>query len=158
MKNLSAFKLDISLLVIRFILGIVVAAHGAQKLFGWFGGDGFDGTMGFFTEIIGLPYVAAFLIILIESVGMIALIAGIFSRALASALIAIMLGAIVTVHGSAGFFMNWSGTNAGEGFEFHLLAIGLSSVILINGAGVYSLDYYFGRKICESAAKKASLV
>lgn len=140
---------DISLLTARIILGTVVAAHGAQKLFGWFGGYGFEGTMGFFTGVIGLPYVLALLIILAESIGMIALIAGFVSRVLSVSLIMIMLGAIITTHAQAGFFMNWSGAQAGEGYEFHLLVIALASVIALNGAGSYSADAYIHASLIE---------
>lgn len=133
-------RIDYTLLVVRLFVAMVVAAHGAQKLLGWFGGYGFDGTIGFFTEVIGLPYIIALGIILLESAGMIVLALGLFSRFLSASLIAIMIGAILTTHGQYGFFMNWSATQAGEGFEFHLLIIALSAVIMINGAGVFSLD------------------
>ena len=131
---------NFSLLLARVVLGTVIAAHGAQKLFGWFGGFGFDGTMGFFTEAIGLPPIVALLIILAESIGMVALVFGLFSRILSSAVILIMAGAIATTHGAFGFFLNWSGTQGGEGYEFHLLVIALASVISLNGAGLYSID------------------
>ena len=124
----------------------MVAAHGAQKLLGWFGGYGFDGTMGFFTEVIGLSYIIALAIIQLESAGMIVLALGLFSRFLSGSLIVIMIGAILTTHSQHGFFMNWSGTQAGEGFEFHLLIIALSIVIMINGAGALSLDAMIFRK------------
>ena len=131
---------NFSLLLARVVLGTVIAAHGAQKLLGWFGGFGFDGTMGFFTEAIGLPPIVALLIILAESIGMVALVFGLFSRILSSAVILIMAGAIATTHGAFGFFLNWSGTQGGEGYEFHLLVIALASVISLNGAGLYSID------------------
>ena len=140
---------DASLLVARIFLGVVIAGHGAQKLLGWFGGYGFDGTMGFFTGMIGLPYVAALLIILAESLGMIALVSGFATRLVSAALIPIMLGAIITTHGQFGFFMNWSGAQAGEGYEFHLLVIGLSSVIALNGAGAYSIDALVHSKLSQ---------
>ena len=133
---------DLTLLLVRIILALVVAAHGAQKLFGWFGGYGFEGTMAFFTNTIGLPYVFALIAVLTESVGMLALALGLGSRVLSAIIILIMIGAIVTVHGQFGFFMNWNGTSGGEGFEFHLLVIALSSVITLNGAGRLSLDEY----------------
>ena len=139
--------LDFSLLVVRIAIGLVVAAHGAQKLLGWFGGYGFEGTMGFFTGVIGLPYILSLLIILAESLGMIALVFGLFSRVLSASLILIMVGAIVTTHAEFGFFMNWSGAQDGEGFEFHLLVIALASVVLLNGAGRYSLDAAIKRKL-----------
>jgi putative oxidoreductase len=133
---------DYSLLVARVILGIVIAGHGAQKLFGWFGGFGFEGTMGFFTGVIGLPYIFALLIILAESVGMVALIFGLASRVLSISLILIMLGAIITTHAQFGFFMNWFGGQGGEGFEFHLVVIALAFGIALNGGGAFSVDRY----------------
>jgi putative oxidoreductase len=136
----SAHTFDVTLLTVRVFLGAVVFAHGAQKLFGWFGGYGFDGTVGFFTNTIGLPYILGVLIIAAESLGMIALIVGFFSRIMSAALILIMLGAIFSMHGQFGFFMNWTGTQGGEGFEYHLLVIALSFVLVANGSGAYSLD------------------
>lgn len=158
METLSSNKFDISLLTVRIFLGTVVAAHGAQKLMGWFDGYGFEGTMGFFTQTIGLPYLFAKLIILAESLRMVALAAGLFSRVISGSLIAIMLGAIFTTHGQFGFFMNWSGSQGGEGFEFHLLVIALSAVILLNGAGAYSIDYVITKRFKVIALKKPSLV
>jgi putative oxidoreductase len=137
---------DFSLLITRTILGIVIAAHGTQKLFGWFGGYGFEGTMGYFTETIGLPYLIGALIILAESIGMFALVAGLLSRVMAGALIFIMLGAI-SAHVQNGFFMNWFGAQGGEGYEYHLLVIALSGVVLINGAGKFSVDYFLFKKL-----------
>jgi len=131
---------DVTLLLVRLILAIVVGAHGAQKLLGWFGGYGFDGTINFFTDVIGLPYFLGLLIILLESVGMIALLAGLLSRLISAALILIMAGAIITTHMQHGFFMNWSGASAGEGFEFHLLVIAQATVLLLNGGGTLSVD------------------
>lgn len=139
-------KIDYTLVLVRLLLAMVVGSHGAQKLLGWFGGYGFDGTMGFFTGTIGLPYLFALGIILLESLGMVALALGLFSRFLSGSLIVIMIGAILTTHGQHGFFMNWSGTLAGEGFEFHLLVIALSTVVMINGAGALSLDAMIFRK------------
>jgi putative oxidoreductase len=138
---------DLGLLTGRIILGLVIGAHGAQKLMGWFGGFGFEGTINFFTTVIGLPYVMALLIILLESVGMVALITGVASRIISAALIIVMIGAIVTSHAEFGFFMNWFGAQKGEGFEFHLLAVALASVIVFNGAGAFSVDAYIRSKI-----------
>lgn len=139
MKTISKNTFDYTLLSVRFVLGTVMAAHGAQKLLGWFGGYGFEGTMGYFMQN-GLPYILSLALILAESLGMIALALGLFSRFMSGSLILIMLGAIFTTHLQNGFFMNWFGAQAGEGFEFHVLIIGLSLVILLNGAGAYSLD------------------
>lgn len=151
----SSSLADSSLLFVRVILAFVVAAHGAQKLLGWFGGYGFDGTIDFFTNTIGLPYFFALLIILTESVGMLVLAIGMGSRILAASVILIMIGAIATLHGQFGFFMNWSGNLGGEGFEYHLLVATLASVIVVNGSGKYSLDAYLqarfpGRNVLAS--------
>lgn len=133
-------SLDISLLVARASLAFIVGAHGVQKLFGWFGGFGFEGTIGFFTQVIGIPYLLAVLIMLAETFGMIALLLGLFGRVLSAAVIIIMAGAILTWHGPNGFYMNWNGNLPGEGYEFHLTVIALAMVVLINGSGAYSLD------------------
>jgi putative oxidoreductase len=114
--------------------------HGVQKLFGWFGGFGFTNTMTYFTQTAGLPWIIAFLIIIGESLGSLGLIVGFFTRLSALGLIFIMVGAITTVHIPNGFFMNWFGKNAGEGFEYHLLVIGMSIPLLISGGGKYSVD------------------
>ena len=127
-------------LILRGTLGGVMFAHGAQKLLGWFGGNGFEGTMGFFTQKMGLPWLIAFLVIIGESIGSLGLIAGFLTRFTAASFIVIMVGAIATVHWPQGFFMNWSGQQQGEGFEYHLLVIGISAALLITGGGKWSLD------------------
>lgn len=127
-------------LILRIGLGAVMFAHGAQKLLGWFGGNGFDGTMGFFTQTMGLPWLAAFLVIIGESVGSLGLIAGFLTRVTAASFIVIMVGAIATVHWPQGFFMNWFGQQSGEGFEYHLLVIAMSAALVVIGGGKWSMD------------------
>src|SRR6478736_5756621 len=144
MKTLNKF--DIGLLILRIVLGAVIFAHGAQKLFGWFGGYGFEGTMNFFTETIGLPSILGFLIIIEESLGMVALVFGFLSRIVSGALIIVMGGALVTTHGPHGFFMNWFGNQAGEGIEYDLLVFAMGSGIVICGSGLYSLDALLRKK------------
>ena len=139
-------KFQLTLFVVRVTVGIVVLAHSVQKLFGWFGGYGFDGTMNFFTETIGLPYFAGIIIILLETFGMLALIAGIMGRMMSVGVILIMLGAILTTHGPVGFYMNWDGSLQGEGFEYHLLVMALASATVVNGTGAFSLDQVISRK------------
>ena len=154
----SFFKTDESWagLILRVVLGGVIFAHGAQKLLGWFGGNGFDGTMGFFTSVMHLPWIVAFLVIIGESIGSLALIAGLLTRFTAASFIVIMLGAIMTVHLPQGFFMNWFGQQQGEGFEFHLLVIAMSLVLLVVGGGKWSLDAVIARWLGEeSPALKA---
>jgi putative oxidoreductase len=131
----------------RVLLGCVMFPHGAQKLFGWFGGFGFDNTMTYFTQTAGLPWVIAFLIIMGESLGSLGLIIGFLTRLSAFGLICIMIGAITTIHIPNGFFMNWFGKQAGEGFEYHLLVIGICIPLLISGGGKFSVDKLINNKI-----------
>ncbi len=133
--------------VIRLALGIVILPHGAQKLLGWFGGPGLEPTLAFFSETMGLPPALGVLIIGAEFFGGLALILGAFSRVAAVGIGAIMLGAVFTVHASNGFFMNWIGTQPGEGFEYHLLALGLATATLIAGSGSLSIDRVIARRL-----------
>ena len=147
MKYLFQTNASFSYWIPRVILGCVMFPHGAQKLFGWFGGFGFTNTMTYFTETAGLPWIIAFLIIMGESLGSLGLIVGFFTRLSAFGLICIMVGAIITVHIPNGLFMNWFGKQAGEGFEYHLLVIGISIPLLISGGGKYSVDGLINKKI-----------
>ena len=130
-------------------LGLVMFPHGAQKLLGWYGGSGFDETMGVFTQKMGLPWIIAFLVIIGESFGAIGLLAGFLTRITAASFIVIMVGAIATVHWPQGFFMNWSGQQQGEGYEYHLLVIGISAALLITGGGKWSLDGLIARLLTD---------
>lgn len=139
---MSFFKTDDSWagLILRVGLGVVMFAHGAQKLLGWFGGNGFEGTLGFFTQEMGLPWLVAFLVIIGESLGSVGLIVGFLTRFTAASFIVIMLGAIATVHWPYGFYMNWFGLQQGEGFEYHLLVIAISAALVVIGGGKWSVD------------------
>jgi len=130
---------DFGLFIARITLGLVILPHGLQKLLGLFGGAGFSGTVDFFVGS-GLPTAVAILIIIGESFGALGLIFGFLSRIAAFGITLIMLGAIFMVHLQNGFFMNWYGNQSGEGFEYHLLALGLSLVVLIKGGGKWSID------------------
>jgi putative oxidoreductase len=131
---------DYTGLITRLTLGLILFPHGAQKALGWFGGPGFTSEMNYFTGTAHLPWIIAFLVIVIEFVGSICLIMGFASRLWAIAIIILFTGMICTVHFSNGFFMNWFGNQPGEGFEYHLLIIGLSLILLLNGSGRYSID------------------
>jgi putative oxidoreductase len=137
--------------VARLSLGSVMFAHGAQKALGWFGGHGYEGTMGFLTQGVGLPAALAFLVIAIEFLGAAALIVGFGGRLAALGIGAVMVGAVFTAHLSNGFFMNWSGAQGGEGFEYHILAIALAAVVTIAGSGAYSIDRWLGRRLAEGS-------
>jgi putative oxidoreductase len=118
----------------------VILPHGLQKALGWFDGFGFTGTMHFFTEVIKAPAPVGFLVILSDSLGALALLTGLGTRLAAIGTVLTMIGAILLWHLPNGFFMNWSGTQPGEGFEFHLLALALALPLAIRGGGAYSLD------------------
>lgn len=131
---------DFVLTIVRLALGVTFFMHGAQKMLGWFGGYGFHATMGTFTHYLGIPAPLAFLAICAEFFGGLGLLVGLLSRVAALGIIVNMLVAIATVHHVNDFFMNWTGQQKGEGFEFHLLAIALAIVVLIKGSGAVSID------------------
>jgi putative oxidoreductase len=132
--------------VLRLILGAVMLPHGMQKVFGSFGGYGYRATMSYFTDTMNLPWLIAFVVIMIEFVGAVALITGFASRAWACGLAAIMIGAIVTTNFRNGFFMNWFGTQTGEGYEYHLLVLAICIAIIILGSGRFSIDQVISTK------------
>ena len=131
---------NLTLTILRLVLGVVFFVHGAQKALGWFGGYGFSGTMGFFTQQLGIPEPFAVLAICAEFLGGIGLVVGFLSRIAAFGIFCNMVVAVLLIHQKFGFFMNWGGTQKGEGMEFHLLAIAMTAVIMIAGAGAYSVD------------------
>lgn len=143
-KKLIATDHQITGLVLRWTLAVVMFPHGAQKALGWFGGYGFSGTMEAMTGM-GLPAVVVFLVIVGEFLGPIGLALGFLSRLAAAGLGIIMTGAIFFGHWQHGFFMNWYGQQAGEGFEYHLLAIGIAIAITIQGSGAFSIDRQLSR-------------
>jgi putative oxidoreductase len=130
-------------LVLRLTLAIVIFPHGAQKVLGWFGGHGLRGTLGFFGSQ-GIPLPLALLAIAAEFLGSIGVAVGLLTRVAAFGIACVMVVAVLTVHAKVGFFMNWFGTQKGEGFEFHLLAIGIAVALIIGGAGRWSLDALIG--------------
>jgi putative oxidoreductase len=136
---------DYTGLIMRLALGGVMLPHGLQKVFGMFGGAGLQATMNTFTAKLGLPAPVAVLVILAESAGALGLIFGFCTRLCALGIALVMGGAIFFVHGRHGFFMNWFGGQGGEGFEYHLLAIGLAVALLLHGAGKWSLDQRIAR-------------
>jgi len=131
---------DLTGLITRLTLGLILFPHGAQKMFGMFGGYGFSGTMNFFTGTLHLPSIIGFLVIIIEFVGALCLIAGFASRVWSVLTIILFVSIIFSSHIDNGFFMNWLGNQKGEGYEYHLLIIGLSLATLVNGSGKYSVD------------------
>ena len=131
---------DILPTVLRGALGIVIFPHGAQKLLGWFGGDGYRATMDYFTKGMGIPALFAILPIIVEFFGSLALILGLVTRLVALGIAVDMLVAVWTVHRDNGFFMNWEGEKEGEGFEYHVLVVAIAVALVIGGGAALSVD------------------
>lgn len=126
---------DLGLLIVRLIVGLAFAAHGAQKLFGWFGGYGPKGTGGWFESIGVKPGVfAAVAIGIVEFVGGILFAAGLLTPVVAILLAFTMVGAIVKVHAKNGFW------NTSNGYEFNLVLIAILIAVAFSGAGSLSID------------------
>jgi putative oxidoreductase len=139
-RKLIATDHDAATTILRLVLGVIFFAHGAQKMLGWFGGYGFTGTMGFFTGMMHIPAPLAFLAIAAEFFGGLGLILGFLTRIAALGIFSNMVVAVAMVHHQYGLFMNWSGTQKGEGFEYHLLVLAITVFLMIRGAGAFSLD------------------
>jgi putative oxidoreductase len=125
-------------LLLRLILGVVFFPHGAQKVLGWFGGYGFNATLQGMSKM--MPSALVVLVMIAEFFGSLGLILGFLTRIAAFGIACVMVGAILTVHGKFGFFMNWMGKQPGEGFEYHLLAIVIAVAVMIKGGGKASVD------------------
>ena len=139
-KYLLQTDSSLAALLARLTVALVILPHGLQKTVGMFGGYGFSGTMGFFTGTLGLSAIVAFLVIMAESAGALALAFGFMTRFCAASLIIVMCGAMTFGHLENGFFMNWFGNQKGEGIEYHLLVIGTALSVVVSGAGRFSLD------------------
>jgi putative oxidoreductase len=131
---------DFAITILRLLFGVVFFAHGAQKALGWFGGYGFAGTMGFFTQKLNIPAPFAALAIAAEFLGSLGLLVGLLSRIAAFGIACNMIVAVAMIHIHYGFFANWYGQQKGEGFEFHILAVAIALAIMIKGSGALSLD------------------
>jgi len=135
---------DVVPFILRMTLAVVMFPHGAQKALGWFGGYGFKGTLEVFRKS-GIPAGLGVLAIMAALLGSLGLAMGLFTRVAALGIGIVMLVAMVTVHRQYGFFMNWYGAQQGEGFEYHVLALGLAIALVFAGAGVWSLDAMIAR-------------
>lgn len=142
---------DLTLLLLRLALGLVMLAHGVQKAFGWFNGFGFEATLGFLASI-GVPAPLALLLIALETVGALALLAGLFGRLMALGHAAILSSAVLLIHGANGFYMNWDGSQAGEGVEFFVLATAIALTLVARGSGTWSLDRALARGLGDATA------
>ena len=155
MRSLIATEDRFAPTLARLTLGIVYFFHGMQKLFGWFGGFGFNGTLHFFTDQMHIPVAFAVLAILAEGLGSIGLLLGFLSRVAAFGIACNMVVAVYMVHRFNGIFMNWAGNQKGEGFEFHILALGLCLLVMIYGGGAWSVDLAIYKKLSAASLEHA---
>lgn len=126
--------------ILRLGLAIVIFPHGAQKVLGWFGGGGFQATLDGMTTGAGLPAFVVILVMLIEFLGPLLLLIGLYTRITALCMFGLFVGIILFAHAGQGFFMNWGGENPGEGYEYHLLVLAMSLALVSSGAGRWSVD------------------
>jgi len=134
-------------------LRIIVFPYGMQKLFGWFGGPGFGapgfgapGIKGSLEQLTArnIPKFIAWLIIIGQSFGSIALMSGFLGRIAAGGLFIIFTGALI-VHLPDGWTLNWFGSKKGEGIEYFVLLLSLLLVIVLKGSGARSIDFWLTR-------------
>ncbi len=135
----------VGLLLARLALGVVMFAHGAQKLLGWFGGSGWSASLEFMAETFGIPSIFAGLAILTEFFGGLMILTGAMTRLAALALLVEQIVAATMVQMPSGFFLNWTPTmsTAGHGVEMNLVLIGLAGTLFFTGSGLYALDAKF---------------
>jgi putative oxidoreductase len=147
LKKLLQTDDDVVVLILRLLLGIVFFPHGMQKLFGWFGGYGFEGTMGFFTGKLGIPALFAFLAIMAEGLGCLGLIAGLGTRIAAFGIMANMVVASFLLHAPNSIVMSWFVNNQnGMGLEYHILVIAITIALMVRGGGKWSVDRLIAKR------------
>ena len=139
LREISRTEGHLTLCVARVVAGVVICAHGAQKL-GWLGGPGLEASLADLAAR-GLHKAVAVLVIAATTIGAVGLLLGFLGRLCALANMLVMGGGIWLVHRAHGFYMNWSGTQLGEGIEYHVLMLGLLSITLIGGSGALSIDW-----------------
>lgn len=136
----STDLLSLGLLALRIGLGVIFFAHGAQKVFGWFGGYKLAGTSGFFKQAYGIPTLFSYIASFTELLGSVAVTFGVFTQIAAIGLGIVMLVAVVKAHLKVGFFMNWgSVANRGEGYEFNIALLAMIIALALTGPGQYAL-------------------
>ena len=144
-------RADLGLLILRISVGCIMFVHGAQKLLGWYGGPGIAGFTGWMASM-HVSAVAAWLAMLAEFLGGIALVLGFGARVAAFAIAVEMLVAIRLVHWKTGFFMNWGSTaNRGEGWEYSFLVFAAALALALTGPGRIALGVRRGGRGGQSA-------
>jgi len=143
---------DLTLTIARLMLALVFLGHGTQKMFGWFGGLGYSGTLTVFEDTMGIPPALTTMAMVAEVFGGLGLLVGLLTRIAAAGVMVVMIVAPLANGLYVRFFMNWTGRNPGEGFEYHLLAIALILVVMVHGAGALSLDRHIALRAPDDAA------
>jgi putative oxidoreductase len=138
--RLTQTQNDPTLTIARWVLAAIFFGHGTQKAFGWFGGMGFDRSLAYFQDTMGIPAALTVFVMFTELSAATGLVLGLLTRIAALGLLGIMVVAPFANHLYPRFFMNWSGTRGGEGYEYHLLAIALLLILVAKGGGTASLD------------------
>ena len=158
-RSLIRTNPDVGAFAGRVTLGAIMFPHGLQHALGLLGGYGFDGTLAWMTDTLGFPAPLAAVAIVTELLAPIALVLGLGGRLAALGIIGLMAGAVST-HVPNGFFMNWFGTlpAGSEGFEYHLLAIGLGAVVAVNGSGALSIDRLLTTRFVRSTPAEVAAV
>ncbi len=129
--------------VLRLTLGIVLLAHGSQKMLGLFGGYGFVGTLNAFSQYMHIAAPVTVMVIFIEFFGSLMLISGLFTRIAALGVLGLFTGILFITAPHSGFFMNWEGIAKPEGFEYEILVLGMALTLLIGGGGSFAMENKF---------------
>jgi putative oxidoreductase len=145
-RRIASTEARLAPAIARVVLGGVMWPHGAQKMMGIFGGEGFSATVSGMHAHLFIPQWLVVVAILTEFFAPIALVLGLLSRVAALGIGIVMVVAMATLHVYNGFFMNWTGLKSGEGFEYHLLALGLAAVVFLQGGGFLSIDRAISRE------------
>jgi putative oxidoreductase len=138
--RLTQTQRDFTLTVARWVLALIFFGHGTQKAFGWFGGMGFEKSLTFFQDTMSIPPALTIFVMCTELAAATGMVLGLLTRIAAFGLLSIMVVAPFANHLYPRFFMNWSGTRGGEGYEYHLLALALLLILMVRGGGAVSVD------------------
>lgn len=157
LEKIARTTQDPTLTVARLVLAAIFLGHGSQKVFGWFGGLGFSRTLDLFQTTMNIPPALTVLVMATEVLGGICLILGLLGRLSAFGLLVVMVVAPFANHLYPRFFMNWTGRNMGEGYEYHLLAIALLLGIVVRGSGALSIDHALSSKDDATLLRKAAV-
>jgi putative oxidoreductase len=156
-RKLLGTSNDFTLTAARIVLAAIFIGHGTQKAFGWFGGPGYERAIDIFQSTMGIPAALTVFVMFTEIAGAIGMALGFLSRIAALGLIGLMIVAPIANNLYPRFFMNWTGRNSGEGYEYHLLAIALLLHVLAHGSGALSIDRMLTRNSEQASRTRAQV-